>query len=166
MPHKDPAKAAAAHRDYRTAHREHLNACDRASKARRPPAQVRGVEQRQFAGFYVRLGGRATHMLNNARSRAKKNGLPMTLTREWVLERLKRGVCEVTGLPLVLSTGHGRGHNGSAFSPSLDRRIGADGYTPENVRMVCWIYNRARGAFPDADFETMCHAYLAMMEKK
>lgn len=31
-------------------------------------------------------------------------------------------------------------------------------YSPENVRVTCWIYNRARGAFPQTDFDTMINA--------
>lgn len=104
-------------------------------------------------------------MLNNMRSRARRDGVAATITREWVLKRLEDGTCEITGLSFVLSVGHGRGHARSAFSPSLDRRDAGGDYSPENCRLVCWIYNRARGAFPEDQFETMCRAYLLNKEE-
>jgi hypothetical protein len=116
-------------------------------------------EARAFSVYYVTTRGRAAHMLNSAHQRAKQLDVTCSITRDWIEKKLDAGVCEVTGLPFDLSVGSGRGrHKENAFSPSLDRKIQTGGYTPENVRVTCWIYNRARGAFPDADLDRMLRA--------
>lgn len=104
--------------------------------------------------------GRAVHMLNNARARAKRAGVGCTITQDWIEQKLKIGVCEVTGLPFELKVGNGKGHRNNPFSPSLDRISQKQDYSPDNVRMTCWIYNRARGAFSDVDFDRMIEALI------
>lgn len=129
-------------------HRDQLR-CDncRWSVRERDPK----AEAQTFAAYYSTTKGRAAHMLNSARQRAKQSGVLCSLTRNWIEEKLIKGACEVTGLPFDFSmTG---GHRENAFSPSLDRKIQTGDYTPENVRVTCWIYNRARGAGSDADVE-------------
>lgn len=124
------------------------------------PKESRELSEKQFAKFYVTLNGRATHMLNNLRGRARRNGRPFDVTHEWILEKLRIGVCEVTGIKFIFSERNGRGHRLNSFSPSIDR-IDQDGpYTTKNCRMTVWIYNRARGAFPDRDFDVMIRALI------
>lgn len=112
----------------------------------------------RFEKYYCTLNGRASHMLNNAKQRAKRSNLPFELTKEWLINKLKLGKCEVTGLPFTFVINGGRGHHVNSFSPSLDRVAPNLGYTPDNVQVVCWIYNRARGAFPLEDLKTMVKA--------
>jgi hypothetical protein len=78
---------------------------------------------------------KAVLLLSSARNRAE-----VTIDRQWVLERLHAGVCEVTGVRFVI--GERKWH---PLGPSLDRKDPALGYTPENVQVVTWIYNRAKG---------------------
>jgi hypothetical protein len=115
-------------------------------------------EANQFDRFYATINGRATHMLNNSRARAKRNKIDYTLTKDWIENILKLGVCQVTGIPFELKHNGGKGHRTNSFSPSLDRIQQTGPYSPDNVRIVCWIYNRARGAFPDNDFDRMIQA--------
>lgn len=113
-----------------------------------------------WSKFYVTTGGRVTNLFNSSKSRSKMLGVDFSLTREWIAERLERGHCAVTGLQFVLETGGGKGHRTNSFSPSVDRIKQDGGYTQDNCRLVVWIYNRARGAFPDAHFDRMLDALI------
>jgi hypothetical protein len=130
----------------------------RRKRIARDSNKVRRLDYTRFSRYYTTIGGRAEHMLNNARARARKRGIACTLTHEWIKEKLDAGICEVTGVPFVFAVGNGKGHKVNSFSPSLDRINQTGDYSPENVRVTCWIYNRARGAFPDADFDKMLDA--------
>lgn len=130
------------------------------------PIKVRRQEYRQFADFYVTPKGRAAHMFNNAKARAQKHGAAFDLTRDWIEEKLKPGICEVTKLPLLFIMNGGKGHRNNPFSPSLDRIKQTGGYTKKNTRIVCWIYNRSRGAFSDEAFRQMLDALIEQRLKE
>ncbi len=120
------------------------------------------LEIKQFNTFYTSTHGRAVHMLNNLRARAKRNNIECNIPIKWIEDRLMTGTCEVTGLPFVLKTNQGKGHRTNSFSPSIDRIDQAGPYTEANCEMTCWIYNRAKGAFPLADLIIMMEAYLKL----
>lgn len=89
--------------------------------------------------------GRAQGLVSAARTRSVDRVLPITITAEWVEERINRGVCEVTGIRFDLGAdGRGTGFR-KAFGPSLDQRIPGIGYTKENTQVVVWSYNAAKG---------------------
>ncbi len=102
--------------------------------------KLRGTPQRRR----YRASGRgwAGNMLSGARRRARKQGVPCTLSVSWIKAQLKRGECAVSGLPFDLTTGQGRWVK-LPFTPSLDRKVPLDGYTEENCRVVCLIVNEA-----------------------
>lgn len=100
--------------------------------------------------------GLAQDLVATLRTRARKRGIPFAITIPWVAERLSIGRCEMTGLPLDMRSGPRR-----PFGPSLDRKQPTLGYTPDNVQLVCWIYNAAKGTGTHADVlklsETLHH---------
>lgn len=82
--------------------------------------------------------GKASSMLANARSRAKRKGLEFSLTLEATRAVVDAGHCEATGLPFDLYDA------GSPYSPSIDRKDSSLGYTPENTWVVITAFNRAK----------------------
>ena len=122
------------------------------------PEKHKDQNIRKFEKYYCSLKGRTTYMLGNARQRARKGNLIFELDSEWLREKLEKGICEVTGIPFDIQINGGKGHNTNSFSPSLERRNNSKGYTKENTEVVCWIYNRAKGAFPIEDLLTMLKA--------
>lgn len=89
--------------------------------------------------------GRANALCRGAESRSILKGLLCDLTPTWILERLNKGTCEVTGLPFNLNAdGRGMGYK-KAFAPSLDRTDSNKGYTQDNVKVVVWSYNAVKG---------------------
>jgi hypothetical protein len=103
------------------------------------------------------IGTVARNLLNGAKtrcigcpSRTKAGRHPtngkITITKQWILERLKKGICEATGEKLTIKP---RQPN----TVSLDR-IDSNNpdYTPENCRIVTWQFNNMRGAYSDEEF--------------
>lgn len=96
--------------------------------------------------------GRARQMVTTAMKRAYEKGWDFDLTPEWVQPKLEVGLCEVTKLPLELSGGEYKGYGHfRPWTPSLDRIDPTKGYTTDNVQVVCWIYNQAKGVGTHAD---------------
>ena len=85
---------------------------------------------------------KATQLLSSAKNRCSK----VTITSDWIAEKLKQGVCELTGLPFDLSKHKNFVRN--PYSPSLDRiNNKLHEYTPENTRVVIWSVNCAINEF-------------------
>lgn len=84
--------------------------------------------------------GRAYHMLYNCKKRSEKLGLDFNLTKEWLIEKLNKGVCEITnerfdfGLPNTPCY-----YN--PYAPSVDKIDPKKGYTKENCRIVLIAVN-------------------------
>lgn len=76
--------------------------------------------------------------------RAKERGIAHTITKEWLMERVVAGVCEVTGLRFSLGDGF---HH--MWSPTIDRIDRNEGYTKENSRLVLWAFNNFKGVGTD-----------------
>lgn len=85
---------------------------------------------------------------------------PEDFTLEWqgVYEGLKkRGFkCAQTGIPLHLNN-----KGTSPWAPSIDRIDPKKGYSPENVQVVCYMYNTAKNKFDPTDVERMAKALVA-----
>ena len=102
--------------------------------------------------YRTSVHGRAVALWHNSRRRNSEH----TITVEWISEILEKGSCQVTGLPFDMSCGKGR----SPFTPSLDREDSTKGYTPENTRVVIWMYNTAKNVFTDEEVLIMANALV------
>jgi hypothetical protein len=74
-------------------------------------------------------------LVNVARHRAKKRGLPCDLDPQNIQDRIETGFCELTGIPFALDKPR------SWNAPSLDRIDSTKGYTRENTRVVLYALN-------------------------
>lgn len=91
--------------------------------------------------------------ITNARLRARKKGIPFSLTAADI--ELPE-VCPVLGTPF------GRGRRAGRTNLSLDRVIPARGYVPGNVRVISW---RANSLKSDATLDEM-RRVVAYMERE
>lgn len=89
----------------------------------------------------------AHYLFYKARARAKQKSLEFDLTIEWVQERLDLGRCEASRLPFDYDLGTFAKAN--PWSPTIDRRDPAVGYTLANCRLVVWAYNAAKNSWSD-----------------
>jgi hypothetical protein len=105
------------------------------------------VRQREA---YLNPRGRATRLIANTHKRARLRGEVSTVTLDRVLGALNEGACEVTGIPFD--------YESRQFAPSLDRRDNAMGYTDDNIQVVVWIYNAAKGVGTHADILRLAEA--------
>lgn len=120
----------------------------------RQPSHVRA----QWREYFYTPRGTITALLNNASDRAKRAGLPFDLDREWLEEKLKPMICELSGLSLErVPRGRFRIH---PFAPSLDKIVPELGYVKNNVRIVAFIVNRARSDYGDDILMAMAEALV------
>jgi hypothetical protein len=123
--------------------------------------------------FYVSLGlfgstvstpDKLRVVLGRARRRAKKQGMPFSLTPHDVAElwESQRGLCALCLLPFSDE------REGTSFvrplRPSLDRIVPADSYHRPNVRLTHAQCNMARNEWGDERFAAMCRAGAAVNE--
>lgn len=96
-----------------------------------------------------------------ARRRALQAGRRFRLSWRDVYPYLRAGHCWLTHIPFEYDREERpEGSPASPFVPSIDRIDSSKGYTPGNVRVVCWAINQARGAWPDYVFDTVARAYV------
>ena len=102
--------------------------------------------------------GRATKLLRGAIRRSKKSERVVTITTDWILDRLEQGACEATGLPFCLDSNSF--DYTAPLSPSLDRIDNSLDYTPENTQVVVWIFNRAKGDWGKGALQALANALV------
>ena len=80
-----------------------------------------------------------------AAGRMPTNG-NITITPDWIIERIEKGICEATGDKLTTQTKQPN-------TASLDRiDPNNPDYTPENSRIVTWQFNNMKGVYTDEEF--------------
>ncbi len=102
---------------------------------------------------------RAGRMLIWVRKRAAYRGMEFDLTREWLAGAIAAGSCSVTGIKFDLSRNSTQRFH--PWSPSVDRIECKKGYTQDNCRVVCWIYNMAKSEWADDVVLTFAKALAA-----
>lgn len=105
-------------------------------------------------------------MFQNIRARAKQYEMSFNLDKEFLtnLFHTQDNRCALTGISFEYTiSNHGYRH-GRPFAPSLDRIDCKNGYTKDNVRLVCIIVNFALCEFGDVAFDKMCKAYINATE--
>ena len=103
--------------------------------------------------------------MTSAGARAKELGLEFNLSMSKVSAAISAGGCEATGIPFDMNVDRLRQKDRlirrSPWTPSLDRKDPAQGYTDKNTRVVVWLFNAAKESFTDADVMTMARAFVA-----
>jgi len=103
--------------------------------------------------------GRAVCLIADARKAdARKQKFEINISEDWVEEKLKKGTCELTGLPFDFSPSKNTHFN--RYAPSLDRINSSKGYTKDNVRVVLSSVNIALGQYTDEDMLPILEAMI------
>lgn len=80
-----------------------------------------------------------SEMISASKKRARKAGVPHTITRADIVVP---DVCPVLGIPLYPGTGRGAKPN----APSLDRIIPELGYVPGNIQVISYLANTMKNS--------------------
>ena len=102
------------------------------------------------------LKGRVILLFNGILQRCKKSGHAVEIDANYIQSKLENGVCEATGFTFQYAKSEKGGI--TPFSPSVDRINSKDGYTEQNIQMVCSIYNIGKSHHDETDFIAMCMA--------
>ena len=145
----NPERHRAYNNTYRVKNLERIRAW-----ARRNYAKGKASQRERIKTDFVL---KAKILVSAAQQKARKAGIPFSLTYQRVAKAFAVGVCEVTGLPFVFEPRQ----NGSPWVPSLDRTVPALGYTDENVKVVVWAYNAAKGVWTHGHVITLARALVA-----
>ena len=102
---------------------------------------------------------RSGTIVRDIRRRSKNTSIPTDIDKDFVLQKLQNGKCEITGIPFEVVI---RGKPGPR-SPSLDRIVPSLGYIKSNVRMILYAINTFKNEWSDDDIypiaKEFCRAY-------
>lgn len=111
---------------------------------------------------YGNITGR---FFSRTRSRAKKHGIPLTITAQDAWEQFLKqdGRCALTGISLEISRSLNANTSNTA---SLDRIDSALGYTKDNIQWVHKNINIMKHTFHQEDFITWCGLVVNYSKRK
>jgi hypothetical protein len=105
--------------------------------------------------------GRAKFLVRAARTRKHE----VTITAEWVAEKITQGFCEVSGLPFDLSPS--KEYHQNPYAPSLDRIDAFNSvYSVENTRVVLSSVNAALGQYGETAVLPILEAIVKNIKEK
>lgn len=99
----------------------------------------------------------AFQLTRKAKKRAYDKEIPYDLDAHLIniQERLDKGVCELTGLPLECGVSIPQWN-----SPSMDRIDSSKGYTFDNIRIICYAMNVALNTWGENTLRILMEAWL------
>jgi len=100
------------------------------------------------------------YRLKSLRERAKEKNIPFNLNSKWLKSKLTIGHCETTGIKFDLS----KVPFVNPYYPSIDRVDSSKGYTTDNCKLVCLMYNTAKCEFSEEVFKEWAKAYVKEYE--
>lgn len=110
--------------------------------------------------YAISISGRANILFHNAKRRNE-----CSLTREWIEEKLKKGICEYTGLPFVFETT--KKYTINPYAPSLDRiNPKLKEYSPSNTRVVLASVNTTLNQYDEKEILPILKAMIKSIESK
>lgn len=112
------------------------------------------------------FNGIVSKIYSSCKGRAKKKDWEFDLTPEWISEKLILMRCEVTDIELTLLKHNNEKGHANPFNPSIDRINSKKGYTKDNCRLVCWIYNMAKSDFTDDEVFLMAENLINNAKRK
>ena len=109
--------------------------------------------------------GRAKFLIKSAVYREKNKMTKVTVTVDWVAERIRKGKCELTGLDFDLKPSTITRHN--PYAPSLDRIDSSNKeYSKSNTRVVLASVNVALGEYGTTTMLPILKAMVKAIEEK
>lgn len=117
---------------------------ENADKIKEIKRQYRKKNPNKIRKYHKKYRQTAAGFFNKYKSSAKQRGINFTLTLEWFEEQMTKpefNICAISGIQFVDSNGNCN----EPFTRSLDRISSTKGYTPDNVRWVCFKYNSWKG---------------------
>jgi len=104
------------------------------------------------------LNSKVNMLYYGAKNRAEKKDIDFNLTKDWIIENLKPGVCQITGIPFKFK------YEGSnPYAPSIDRRDNFKGYTKDNCDIVLISYNKFKSDYRIEDINHIIERMVSVV---
>ena len=103
------------------------------------------------------LNGTTNNCIMSAKRRAKKKKVENNLTHEFIRELYKQqnGLCVLSKIKMEYESGHEKYHM-NPYRISIDRIDSTQGYTQDNVQLVCAKVNTMKNEMEQNEFIELC----------
>lgn len=148
--------------------------CDRSFKKQKKPItdeqkkewhlKNRDRQLKRMRNYHASQNGRARDLHRSAMKRANIKGINFNISLEHIRILLALGKCQRSGIHFDLSMENKGNVMRNPFAPSLDRIDNSKGYEPDNIQLVCNLYNAGKGQHTDEQFIAFCIAVAQFNE--